>query len=323
MKRILVIKLGALGDFVQAFPPFAAIRAHHPEARITLLTTRPFVGLATASPWFDAVALDRRLHFWQLHRLAQMRRRLAGYDFVYDLQTSRRSSRYHDLAGRPPWSGIARGASHPDADPRRDRLHTRARQAGQLARAGIAQVPDPDLGWLAAADAAAAPPTVLLVPGASPHRPGKRWPVAQFGALARLLQARGLRPVIVGGADEAPLAAAILAVCPTAQDLTGRTSLLELAALASRASLAVGNDTGPMHLAAALGCPAVVLFSRDSDPALTAPLGRTPGQVAILRAPDLAGLPVVDVADAAATVTAGRSDPPEPGPRPRVASRAG
>ena len=319
MKRILVIKLGALGDFVQAFPPFAAIRDHHPDARITLLTTRPFVGLASASPWFDAVALDRRPRFWQLHRLAQMQRRLAGYDFVYDLQTSRRSSRYFDLAGRPPWSGIARGASHPDTDPNRNRLHTRQRQAGQLARAGIAHVPDPDLDWLTAAGPVPTSPTVLLVPGASPHRPAKRWPVPRFGALARLLLSRGLQPVIVGTADDAPLAAAIMAACPAARDLTGRTSLLELAALASRAALAVGNDTGPMHLAAAVGCRAVVLFSRESDPALTAPLGRSPGHVAILRVPDLARLEIVDVAAAAAAAMAGE-------PRlvaPRVATRAG
>ncbi len=318
-----MIKLGALGDFVQAFPPFAAIRAHHPDARITLLTTRPFVGLAAASPWFDAVALDRRLHLWQLQRLAQMRRRLAGYDFVYDLQTSRRSSRYHDLAGRPRWSGIARGASHPDADPNRDRLHTRARQAGQLAQAGIAAVPDPDLGWLAAGSLAptypTASPTVLLVPGSSPHRPAKRWPVARFGALARLLLSRGLQPVIVGGASDVPLAAEIVRICPAARDLTGRTTLLELAAIASRTSLAIGNDTGPMHLAAAMGCPAVVLFSCESDPALTAPLGRAAGQVTILRAPDLSRLEIVDVAAAATALVADE----RPGTGPRVASQAG
>ena len=148
VRRVLVIKLGALGDVVLAFAPFAAIRAHHPDAHVTLLTTAPFLGLASASPWFDAVALDTRPAPWNLAGLRRLRRLLAGHDFVYDLQTSGRSGRYHLLAGRPPWSGIAPGCSHPDRDPDRDRLHTRLRQAGQLAQAGIASVPDPDLSWL-------------------------------------------------------------------------------------------------------------------------------------------------------------------------------
>ena len=296
MRRILVIKLGALGDVVQAFAPFAAIRAHHPDDHVALLTTSPFAGLARASPWFDAVAVDARSAWWDLSGLRRLRRTLAGYDFVYDLQTSGRSSRYFRLAGRPGWSGIARGASHPDADPDRDRLHTRIRQAGQLAQAGIAAVPAPDLAWLAGGGPVLAPPTVLLVPGAAPHRPAKRWPAERFGALAALLAQRGLHPVVVGGQADAPLAAAIRACCPDALDLTGRTSLIELGGLMARARLAVGNDTGPMHLAAAMGCPALVLFSADSDPALTAPVGRRPDQVAILRVADLTDLAVAPVA---------------------------
>ncbi len=61
------------------------------------------------------------------------------------------------------------------------------------------------------------------------------------------------------------------AACPAATDLAGRTTLLELARPWPRATLAVGNDTGPIHLAAALGMPRIALFSADSDPALTAP----------------------------------------------------
>ena len=108
--RILVIKLAALGDFVQAFGPFAAIRAHHPDAAITLLTTPPYADLARRSPWFDAVWSDGRpswrdaAGWWRLAR----RLRGAGFARVYDLQTSRRSSRYRALVGpRAEWSGVA------------------------------------------------------------------------------------------------------------------------------------------------------------------------------------------------------------------------
>jgi len=92
MRRILVIKLGALGDFVQGFGPFAAIRAHHPTAHITLLTTRPFAGLAEASPWFDAVWHDGRPPWLDLRAVARLAGRLrAGrFERVYDLQTSPR-----------------------------------------------------------------------------------------------------------------------------------------------------------------------------------------------------------------------------------------
>ena len=140
------------------------------------------------------------------------------------------------------------------------------------------------------------PPTAILVPGAAPHRPAKRWPADRFGVLAQDLVRRGLHPVVVGAAGDAPLAAAIRAVCPEAADLTGRTSLLELGGVMARATVAIGNDTGPMHLAAAMGCRSIVLFSHESDPALTAPVGPSPGRVTVLRVPDLARLPVERVA---------------------------
>ena len=116
--RVLVIRLGALGDFVLSFPAFAALRAHHAGDHIALLTTAPYAGLAGSSPWFDEVRLDTRPGWLDVPGLWRLRRQLAGFDLVYDLQTSGRSSHYFRLAGRPPWSGIARGCSLPDTDPR-------------------------------------------------------------------------------------------------------------------------------------------------------------------------------------------------------------
>jgi ADP-heptose:LPS heptosyltransferase len=295
LKRILVIKLGALGDFVLAFGPFATIRAHHPDATITLLTTAPFADLARASPWFDAVTVDERPAWWNLPQVLKLRRALRGFDMVYDLQTSGRSSRYHWLAGAPPWSGIASGSTHPHANPDRNAMHTIERQQDQLRMAGINEFVRPDIAWLAEAPPKPLPkPYALLVPGAAPHRPGKRWPAEHFGALAALLGDRGLTPVIVGTAQDGPLAATIRAACPATIDMTGRTNLRQLAAVAAGACLAVGNDTGPLHLAAATGIPCIALFSADSDPALTRPRG----QVTVLYAPSLADLPVQRVAEA-------------------------
>ncbi|MCS6855432.1 MAG: glycosyltransferase family 9 protein [Elioraea sp.] len=315
MSPILVVKHGALGDLIQAFSPFAAIRSHHPRARIDLLTTPPFAPLMRRAPWFDRVLEDPRAPAWNLPANLGLARSLAreGYARVYDLQTSARSSRLFHLlrlcGSRPEWSGIARGASHPHANPDRDRLHTIDRQREQLAAAGITRFPAPDLAWLDADLAIFSLPArfALLVPGASPTRPEKRWPVQHYGTLAAALAAQGIVPVVVGTAAEAPLAAAIHAACPAALDLTGRTTLFELAALARRASFAVGNDTGPMHLIAALGRPAVVLFSAASDPALCAPRGTA---VRLLRVPDLRDLAPPTVLDAARSLDAASAPSP-------------
>ncbi len=296
--KILVIRHGALGDIILSFPAFAGIRAAYPEAEITLLTTAPFAAVLARAPWFNRVTIDPKPAPWNLPGMIALRRRLMGFDFVYDLQTSSRSSRYHRLAGTPPWSGIARGCSHPHANPGRDAMHTRERIAEQLAMAGLTTSAQPDLSWLTAPLPIGLPARfTALIPGAAPHRPEKRWPAAAFGALAATL---AMPAVILGSASEQPLAAEIIRHSPTAIDLTGRTSLPQLASVLAHAQCAIGNDTGPMHLAAALNIPGIVLFGGASDPALTAPRYPDGGWPTILRAASLADLPPADVAQAVA-----------------------
>ncbi len=282
-RRVLVIRLGALGDVALSFPAFAAIRAHHAHDRVTALTTAPYASLLRDSPWFDAVAVDTRPGWADLPGLWRLRRQLAGHDLIYDLQTSARSGHYFRLAGRPAWSGIARGCSMPDADPGRNLLHTVERQRGQLAAAGVPAAPA-DLDWLRRCGPVLAGRTVLLAPGTSAaHGSAKQWPAARMAALAVRLAAHGVRPVVVGTDADAAGAALIVDACPAALDLTGRTSIQDLAGLASRADFAVGGDTGPIHLAAMMGCRVLALFSRFSDPALAAPVG----QARLLQADDL------------------------------------
>jgi ADP-heptose:LPS heptosyltransferase len=294
VKRILVIRLGAIGDFCNSFPAFAAIRAHHGWDRITLLTTAPFVSLALESPWFNQVRVDTRPGWLNFVGLALLRHKLSGYDYVYDLQTSRRSSKYFWLAGRPPWSGIALGCSHPDTNPARGTLPTVARQRAQLALAGVAEV-DLDLSWLAGRGPPLEQPFALLAPGTShAHGGAKHWPVDRFADIANLLAARGITPVVVGTEHDNASAALIRAFCPAALDLTGKTDLRALAGLASRATLALGGDTGPIHLAGIMGCPTVALFSRYSDPANATPEGPS----TVLRAERLSDLTVATVAAA-------------------------
>ncbi len=291
MSDILVIKHGALGDFVLAMGPFAAIRRHHPDAVITLLTTAPFGELAEASGYFDAVWIDTRPKLTQPLDLLKLARRLndAGFERVYDLQTSTRSNGYFRLMGpllgrvRPEWSGIARGCSHPHINPDRPIMHTIERQKDQLAAAGITDVPGADLGWAVAdisrfgltgdAPGGDARRFVLIAPGGARHRPMKRWPRERFAELAAKLAAKGVTPVVLGAGAEREVADAVCDLCPEARNLCAMTSFIDIIALARDAAGAVGNDTGPMHLIAAAGCPSVVLFSDESDPALCAPRG--------------------------------------------------
>ncbi|TCS60661.1 glycosyltransferase family 9 protein [Varunaivibrio sulfuroxidans] len=310
--RILVIKLGALGDFVQALGPMAAIRRHHADAHITLMTTRPYVDFARAGGLFDDVYCDARPKIWQLGGLLALRRwlRAGRFAMVYDLQTASRTSLYHRLMGRPPWSGIAPGCSHPHANPARDAMHTVDRQREQLAMAGIADVPPGDVSWArmavkgiagsAAAHFAVSSPFALLVPGGAPHRPEKRWPADRFAELARRLGARAITPVVLGTENETAAVAVITRAAPSAVSLAGRTDFIDIAALAREACGAVGNDTGPMHLIATAGAPAVVLFSEASDPALCAPRG---AGVRIVRRPTLDRLDVDAVAAALDAIT--------------------
>ncbi len=148
---VLVIRLGALGDFIHSFAPFQAIRQAHPQARITLLTTRPFLELARSCPWFDEVVEDERPGLATPGRLLALRQFLRGFDRVYDLQTSGRTARYFRLAGKPAgWSGHVPGSALAHGNPWRNDMHTRARQRDQLRMAGIESVPEPEIGWLLA-----------------------------------------------------------------------------------------------------------------------------------------------------------------------------
>lgn len=297
-QRILVIKLSALGDIVQALGPMAAIRHHHAGAHIVLLTTAPYAEFLAQSPYVDEVWIDERPRLKQPLGVLKLASRLrkGRFERVYDLQTSRRSSRYfHLLRPSPPqWSGIALGCSHPHANPRRDFMHTQERQAEQLAMAGISSTPPPDLSWVQADIERFHLPDHfgLLVPGGAPHRPAKRWPGARFGEMARRWMAQGVAPVLLGTAQDQEALDIVRTICPQAIDLAGQTSFADIAVLARKARVALGNDTGPMHLISAANAPSVVLFSNESDPLLCAPKG---ARTMILKAQDMVHLDISEV----------------------------
>jgi ADP-heptose:LPS heptosyltransferase len=311
IQKVLVIKLGGVGEMVLAFPAFERIRQAHPKAKITLLTTDPFAALAKSSPFFNAVEADGAPKDPGHWTALILRIRRAHYDRVYDLQNDSTSNLIFQALrpGAPGWSGTALGASLPHRNRHRGAMHPLERHADQLKDAGI--WPDaptgqwsaapPDISWILARSAqprsvsssGAHRPVVLLAPGA--ERPELRWPAEQYGRFAKRMQDDGYDIVVIGGLGEAQLAHAIQRLAPRARDLTGRTDLVQIAALGARAALAVGNELGVLTLIAAAGAPTIVVFPSDVDAAAIAPRGH----VTVVHAASLKELPVDSVVAAA------------------------
>lgn len=298
-EKILVIKLSALGDFIQALGPMAAIRKHHPDAHITVLTTKPFEHFAKECGYFDDIWLDARPKLLNIMNWVDLSKKLneAGFTRVYDLQNNDRTAFYFRLFSKkntPEWVGAAPGASHRNDSPDRTAGHAFDGHVQTLAIAGIRDVQVDKLEWMKGdlSTFALKKPYVVLVPGSAPGHPQKRWPTENYTRLAQILAPMGFQPVLIGTQAEAKVTATIAKNCPEALDLTGRTSLQQIAALGRGAAGTVGNDTGPMHLIAATGCPCLVLFSEHSNPVRHAPKGE---HVNVLQKDNLEDLKPQDV----------------------------
>ena len=277
-QNILVIKLGALGDFIQALGAMKAIQKHHLNARITLLTTKPFEDFAKKSGYFDNIWIDSRPKFYQPKAWINLRKKLNDGNFsrVYDLQNNDRTSFYfHLFSPKPEWVGIARGASHRNRSPERSGGLAFYGHVQTLGLAGIKDIKIDSMDWINTDTTRFAlhAPYALIVPGCAPTRPEKRWPAEHYIALCQKLVSKGIQPVIIGTKDEQKITSKIADDCPEARNLTAQTSLFDIAALAKNAAYAIGNDTGPMHIIAPTGCKTIVLFSKNSNPLRHAPLG--------------------------------------------------
>ena len=274
-RRILIVKPSALGDIVHGLPVLRLLRRRWPGARIAWLVNAGFAGLLAGHPDLDEVIVFERRRLGSIPALA---RRLAGggFDLALDLQGLFRSGWLAWQTGAAVRVGFAAaregaGAFYTDSVPDRgENRHAVERNLDAAEALGCGRGPvEFDLGMSdvdqASADALVpAGPFAALLPGT--NWATKRWPAEHFAALVGPLRDRfGLASVVAGAADAAAL--------PGAVDLIGRTSLKQLVAVLGRASLVVANDSGPMHLAAALGRPLVVPFG-PTHPARTGPYGR-------------------------------------------------
>ncbi len=291
INKILVIKLGALGDFMQAAGPFGAIRQHHSASEITLLTTEPYRDFALNSPWFNKIKIDSRPSMLEIKGWLRVKKWLADNNFsrVYDLQTSDRTSFYFNLIrlskrelNTPEWSGIARGCSHPHKNINRNLMHTIERQREQLFFAGIKKPYKEDFSWIKASNRKfeLEEEFIVIAPGGSKHRKEKRWPSENFQKIINYIGENRIQTVLIGSLEEEKLLNELAMSTSNCISLAGQTSLLDLYSLFNKSLMAIGNDTGPMHIAALSGCKTVVIFSKASDPALCAQRGQ---DVTILR----------------------------------------
>ncbi|SDR74904.1 ADP-heptose:LPS heptosyltransferase [Friedmanniella luteola] len=280
VRRIALLRGGGLGDLVFALPAAEALAAAHPEAELTLLGTPGHAALLRGrpSPFSDVEVLPARPG---VRDGAEDPAATAAF-------LARMRSRRFDLAVQVHGGGgnsnpflLALGARHTvglraEGAPPLERTvpylyyqHEVLRALEVAALAGAPAVDlEPRLPLTPAEEevrraAAGGPPTVVLHPGATDPR--RRWPPAAFAAVASALAADGAAVVVVGDASETGLVEELLAAVDPVhahrvRSTAGRGTLPELVDLLLRASLVVANDSGPRHVAAALGTPTVGVY---------------------------------------------------------------
>lgn len=299
-RRILIIKPSALGDIIHSLPVLTALRQRYPKAHITWLVNWTYEQLLHGHPDLDAtLPFDRggcRRGLWRaVWTYARFVRQLReqSFDLVIDLQGLLRSGLFTAVSRAPRRVGFtsAREGSrwcYTDLIPGADRMRVHAVDRYWLVAEalGVGSGPKVFRVPIAPAERAWAQemlqgcPRPWLVLGVGARWLTKRWPAEHFAELARRGQGRfGGTVLFVGGREETPLAQATAAGLRGAwRDLTGRTSLPQLAALLALADVMVANDTGPLHLAAALGRPVVAPYT-CTRAALTGPYDATGGVV--------------------------------------------
>ena len=263
-QKILAIKLGALGDFIYALGAMKAIREHHKDSEITLLTTKPFETLGKECGYCNTIILDPRPKWFELSKILNWRTQLNAQNFtrVYDLQNNDRTALYFKLFNpKPEWVGAVNGASHQNTSPDRRKLHAVHALAQTLKIGGIDNAGIDTLDWMIPKNNITLPKnSVLIVAGSAPSRPKKRWGFDKYRALCEKLIASGFHPVLLGTQTEEEINSKI-ARGLNITNLTGQTTLYDLPHLARNSIAAIGNDTGPIHILSVTGIKLLALFN--------------------------------------------------------------
>ena len=291
--KVLLVRLSAIGDVVHTLPVLPPlVRAGH---RVTWLVEPPARELLEGHPLLEnvIVAPSPRRFSWSEAAAVRSRLREQAFDVALDLQGLFKSAVWARAAG------AGRVVGH-EARVRREPLSRWLLHETVPATENHPHVIDKNLSLLRALgiDAVGArevalpppPPPVPLPENAALLNPGggwagKLWPAESYGALARPLRDRGLAPIVTWGPGERPLAEKVVAASAGAAEIAPPTTLLQYTSLARRARLVVAADTGPLHLACAVGAAVVALFG-PTDPARNGPFA--PADVVVRRVPSCA-----------------------------------
>lgn len=286
-KEILVIKLRYIGDVLLTTPFFRVLRENFPQARITALVNEGTEAVLQQNPCLDHIVLLPRGNWMQQFQfLRHMRSR--RFDCVIDLSDGDRSAILTAISGaglkigfnqESRWRGQAYSWS---VKGKYGTMHMLDYHAQALIPLGLEpRVCAPELVLTDTETLAAEQILVnhglkdtkwiMLHPAARYWF--KAWPAERFARFGSAMLKEGFQIVLVGTENERSIVDEVMKAGEQQfLSLVGKTNLRELAALMRHCSLFVGNDAGPMHIAAAVGCPVVALFG-PTDPAVWGPYG--------------------------------------------------
>ena len=304
--NILVIKLSAIGDVIHALPVSRAVKETFPKARLTWVVEPPARDLLVDNPYIDEILVFEKKKFksslrgfWENFFPFRQKLRKGRFDVALDLQGLGKSaaiaffsgaSRRYGTADMREGSGwVSKPVRGPNA---KGHIVERYLDVARAAGCRVEKVEFPVA--ISSRDRAIAKERLLAagVPEGRPYAvlavganwPNKRWPAESFAALGDRLYGQHIVPVLVGGGHlDETIAADIMAAAEIPPvNLVGRTNLKQLAHIFTRAALVLGGDTGPVHLAAGLGTPTVMLMG-PTDANRNGPYGQLENAIEVDR----------------------------------------
>jgi len=299
-KHILILKLSSLGDILHALPALKALRGRFPAAKISWLVDKPYREIIKASPYLDEVIIFEKEDWKRLRLFSALgkfirlisRLRKGKFDLAIDLQGLFRSSFIALLSGAKTRIGFANARelspffySHRIAVPDKN-MHAVERYLltahffgcpDNEERDFALKINEKDIRYiemrLRSGTATGERPLVAVCPSARWR--SKRWPAERFAHLCKVLNKEwDANIVIIGGKEDIEVANLVKTLADSRPlSMAGETTLGQLTALLKKTDLLITNDSGPMHLAAALGTRVVTIFG-PTDPRLTGPYGK-------------------------------------------------
>ena len=268
MQSVLIIKHGALGDFVMCLGLMKLIREQYPKAYFTLITTSSMVKMAEQTGWFNEIIIDNRSRYnlREWYRICKKVLADRPFDVIYDLQNSGRTwGRYYKIA-----RFLTR---HPIVWYRKKNnrtlecCQTPAKKPFRYGRATVTEIPikipPADLSFCHGQGEnfhLLPDKYVLMIPGCSAGHSFKRWPAESYRQVSEWLGKRGIKSVILGTTLERDAIEAITKDNPYTINFMNKSGLLDIPDLAHRSLVTIGNDTGPIHMARFSQARVIIFF---------------------------------------------------------------